>query len=144
MLLESNDHFKDKHVIIYWKCWGNFVFLSPAILMIFVKSFSESNFSIEVVSYLLACFFNEIHYACFCVYVRTASNLVHFVHQVQQMVQVLKFLILQLWKSLALPQKQSLASIMQTALNHTFSGIMRCSLCIGFFFLYHSMLNWAS
>ena len=35
-----------------------------------MKRFSESNFSIEVVSYLLACFFKEIHYACFYVYVK--------------------------------------------------------------------------
>ena len=93
-------------------------------LIIFVKSFSESNFSVEVVSYLLACFFKEIHHTCFYVYVRTASNLVHFVYQVQKMVQVFNFLILQLWKSLALLQKQSFASVMQTALIGQFPSIL--------------------
>ena len=93
-------------------------------LIIFVKSFSESNFSVEVVSNLLAGFFKEIHNACFYVYVRTASNLVHFLYQVQKMVQVLNFLILQLWKSLALLQKQSFASVMQTALIGQFPSIL--------------------
>lgn len=46
-----------------------------------------------------------------------------------------ELLILQLWKSLALLQKQSFASVIANSLNwavsfHTFSVIMRCSLCI--------------
>ena len=109
-------------------------------LIIFVKSFSESNFSVEVVSYLLACFFKEIHNACFYVYVRTASNLVHFLYQVQKMVQILNFLILQLMEIIGFTSETILCISDANSLNwavsfHTFSGIMRCSLCIGFFFV---------
>lgn len=99
-------------------------------LIIFVKSFSESNFSVEVASYLLAYFFKEIHNACFYVYVRTASNLVHFLYQVQKMVHFSFELF-----DTATMEISDANSLNWAVSFHTFSGIMRCSLCIGFFFV---------
>ena len=108
-------------------------------LIIFVKSFSESNFSVEVVSYLLAYFFKEIHNACFYVYKNCITFSTLFISSTENGSSFELFDTATM-EIIGFTSETILCISDANSLNwavsfHTFSGIMRCSLCIGFFFV---------